>query len=403
MESPAEPVSLLIHDGELTDACALMAGLGLEFTERPGGSTSDDEARHWDLVVATPKRLLEFGTGSEDTPPTRIAILDKDSRTLRSMLQRAGIDLIVRRPVHPAALRLLILHSLYRGPEKRRARRVSVGAPVQYRMGLRRRSAILADLSVSGCRLLLEQPLPRGRDLSLSIPGEITGGRGLSLRGTVVRATGSELPGMTTNAIAFHAASGRTAERLRDLVRTHARGPATLPEGVAPGPLDSAADPPAPSPAPTARQAAPAPTPPVAAATEPPASSDSDRRNAPRHAYSEHVIALGVEAARVLLGRDISLGGMRVDPNPEVSLGDELRIALHVRAREKPLVVRAQVSRDDGANGLVLQFHELSPSTEGYLRRMVNFLPILSVRAEGEEGSGVIVSEILERRSAAAG
>jgi hypothetical protein len=50
----------------------------------------------------------------------------------------------------------------------------------------------------------------------------------------------------------------------------------------------------------------------------------------------------------------------------------------------------------------VLQFRELSPSAERYLRRMVDFLPILAVRAEGEAGSGVIVSEILERRSVAA-
>ena len=55
-----------------------------------------------------------------------------DSKTLRRRLRDAGTDLIVRRPVHPAALRLLILHSLYRGPEKRRTNRVSVGATIQY-------------------------------------------------------------------------------------------------------------------------------------------------------------------------------------------------------------------------------------------------------------------------------
>jgi hypothetical protein len=380
-------LSLLIHDGELADACALMTGLGLEFTERRGGATSEDEAFPWDLVVSTPKRLLEFGVGSQDTPPTRVAILDKDSRTLRSMLQRAGINLIVRRPVHPAALRLLLHHALYRGPEKRRSRRVSVGAPVQYRVGLRRRSAILADLSVSGCRLLSEQPLPKGRDLRLSIPAEVTGDRGLSLRGAVLRTADSELPGLTENAITFQRGSRRITERLRSVVLAHARGPAVLPDGV------TAA---LPSPAPVAI----APAPPATEQPTPP--SEPERRAESRHAYSKHVVALGVEAARVLLGRDISLGGMRVDPSPEVSVGDELRIALHVRAREKPVVVRARVSRDDGEDGLVLQFRELSPSAERYLRRMVDFLPILAVRAEGEAGSGVIVSEILERRSVAA-
>ena len=114
------------------------------------------------------------------------------------------------------------------------------------------------------------------------------------------------------------------------------------------------------------------------------------------------MIALGVEAARVLIGCDISLEGMRVDPHPDLSVGDELQIALHVRAREKPLVVRARVTRDDGEQGLVLQFYDLSQSSQAYLRRMVNFLPILAVREEGEEGAGIIISEILEHRAAEA-
>jgi hypothetical protein len=73
-----------------------------------------------------------------------------------------------------------------------------------------------------------------------------------------------------------------------------------------------------------------------------------------------------------------------------------------VRAREKPLVVQARVTRDDGARGLVLQFYDLSESSRVYLRRMVNFLSILSIREEGTEGSGIVISEILEHRAAEA-
>ena len=129
---------------------------------------------------------------------------------------------------------------------------------------------------------------------------------------------------------------------------------------------------------------------------------ECERRGDPRHQYDKHVIALGVEAARVLIGRDISLQGMRVDPHPNVSVGDELQIALHVRAREKPLVIRAHVTRDDAEQGLVLRFADLSQSNQAYLRRMVNFLPILALREEGEDGSGIIISEILEHRVAEA-
>ena len=60
METPAVPTSLLVHDGELADVCALMGQLGLEFTERRGSPKPEDEARGWDLVVSTPRRLLEL-------------------------------------------------------------------------------------------------------------------------------------------------------------------------------------------------------------------------------------------------------------------------------------------------------------------------------------------------------
>ncbi|MBW1685974.1 MAG: PilZ domain-containing protein [Deltaproteobacteria bacterium] len=380
--------SLLLHDGELADVCALMGQLGLEFTERRGSPKPEDEARGWDLVVSTPRRLLELDVGATGSQPVRIAILDKDSNTLRSMLQRAGINLIVRRPVHPAALRLLLLHSLYRGPEKRRALRVSVGAPVRYRAGLRRRSGIMADLSLTGCRLLSTHPVECGRSLRLSIPAELAGKKGFRLTGTVLRTGGSELPGVTASAIAFRKLPPKVRDRLRSTVAAHITGPAMLPEGEVLAPLSSMAE---------ALEATPGKPAGSQAAAKP-----RERRRNPRRQYEQHVIALGVEAARVLIGCDISLEGMRVDSHPDLSVGDELQIALHVRVREKALVVRARVTRDDGEQGLVLQFSNLSQSSRAYLRNVINFRPILAVSGEGEEGAGIIISEILEHRAAAA-
>ena len=68
-----------------------------------------------------------------------------------------------------------------------------------------------------------------------------------------------------------------------------------------------------------------------------------ERREEPRYSIDRRIIALGVEAARVLIGRDISLTGMRVESHELVDVGDELRLALHVRARSEPLVVQARV------------------------------------------------------------
>ena len=105
----------------------------------------------------------------------------------------------------------------------------------------------------------------------------------------------------------------------------------------------------------------------------------------------------------MLLGRDISLGGMRVEPHPDMRLGDELSIALHVRAREKPLLVKAGVARDEGEQGLVLQFLDLSEEHRSYLKRMVDYLPVLAHREGYVEAVGVVVSEIIEHKAATAG
>ena len=58
-ESPVLP-SLLIHDGELSDVAELLERLGLEHIERRGCASAEDQTTSWELVVATPKRLLEF-------------------------------------------------------------------------------------------------------------------------------------------------------------------------------------------------------------------------------------------------------------------------------------------------------------------------------------------------------
>ncbi len=373
------PASLVLHDGELADVCALLDRLALFFRERRGGANPEDLRDRWDVVIATPRRMLEFRGDAPGSDPTRIAVLERDSQTLRAMLRRAGIDLVVRRPVHPAALRLLVLHCLYRGPERRRSPRVSVGAAVRYRMGLRRRECILADLSLAGCRLLSSLDLEPGRKIWLQLPSDLAGGRGLQVEGSIVRSGPSGAEGVLSIAVSFGSPSRRVAARLEEAVRRHSEGPAVLAGGA------------------TALEKK------RLAGIEAEASEeDAERRTNPRRAYVQHVIALGEEAGRVLMGRDISLGGMRVDPHPALRVGDQLRIGLHLRAREKPLVVAAVVARDDGSAGLGLAFEALPAEALRSLRDMVAVLPILSVQ-ESAEGTGVVPTEILAQAEAPAG
>jgi hypothetical protein len=85
---------------------------------------------------------------------------------------------------------------------------------------------------------------------------------------------------------------------------------------------------------------------------------------------------------------------MRVDRAPNLEPGQVLQLAIHVTAGETPLVVRAEIVRDDGERGFALRFRNLGAPAERYLAKMVGSLPVLE---EGDgDGGGLVVSEIID-------
>ena len=364
--------TLLVHDGELADVRALLSELGLPFAERRGALAQSDLEQRWGLAIATPRRiaLLKFPGAA----PPCIAICDRDSRTLRTSLRRSGIQLMVCRPVHPAALRGLILHALYRGPERRRDARVAIGAPVSFRRGLRRRGAILADLSLGGCHLLSERAVGEGRHLTLLVPPEVSGGSAFGLRARVLRAR-QDHGGTHHLSASFDGLGERRRALLRAVLHRFAEGPAMLAAGQGSGERNAAPD---------AQPAAP----------------QAPVRTAAPAAQERRGVSLDDQAARVLLGREISIGGMRVDRDALLRLGQDVRLALHVASLDAPLVVTARVHRDEGPRGMVLRFHALSPEDTRHLTALLDALPVLDPNAK--DGAGVVVSEILEPAQAVA-
>lgn len=395
---PSNPSVLLHHDGELADVRRLLDELRAQFVERVG--TTDDvvDATDWDVIIATPRQILRVRGASARPRPKLIVVLEGDSRTLRSHLRRMRVDMMVRRPVHPAALRLLVLHTLYRGPERRRRERVSIGAEISIRTGLLPHTATLTELSMRGCRLLCDRQVERGRSIKLRLPARITGGRPLSVRGSVVRAgparessTGGSVVG-----VRFDELTPKLTLKLQSLLASHQTGPAVLPESIDEGitahievaPPDTTnelamgQDPPTKPENPTSHEA-----------------STTERRAGTRRSYDKRIVALGLQATRVLLGRDISLGGMRVDSDTELAVGDRLQIALHGMNRAEPLVIRAHVERDDPDASMVLCWEELSPQSSADLSQVIEHLPILSGEAGDEDQCGVVISEIIERKA----
>ncbi len=182
------PFVLLIDDGELEDVAKLLSELGVRPTRLVHGA----ERRGWRqperlLIVSGARALrLPHPEAQERTSFTKIAVVDRPSKTLRARIERMGFDQLICRPVHPEALRLLIESALHGGREQRSRPRFPVGCEVAWRSGLRRRRATLAEISSRGCRLLVREATRPPR-LSLLLPRELAGGRELRIPGHVVR------------------------------------------------------------------------------------------------------------------------------------------------------------------------------------------------------------------------
>jgi c-di-GMP-binding flagellar brake protein YcgR/Tfp pilus assembly protein PilZ len=381
-ESRCRADALLIHDGELDDVQALLEAMGADAVCQP--TIEPSGFADWEspprLIVASGRSALRLsiGTNVEGQGIVTIAVVDSESQTLCGMLRRQGFRYVVRRPVHHEALRLLLGRALFRGRERRDAARISLGCEVGLRFGLRRKPATLLELSRTGCRVLIPEWVEPGARLSVRIPTAVTGNRPLSLVGRVVRSERQRRASSEPNvavALRFDRLDAETRARLDALIAAHTLGPT---------PLDRKGG--------VAR--------PASAATAP-FGGVSDRRRSPRVPHRREVIALEPELSRVrhtLLGIDLSLGGIRVEPHPELALGDRVRIAIYDSASNASLVVDAEAVRDQGAQGVVLRFENVPDDARRQIERILAAPPQIE-SAGAAAGSGVVVAEMLEQQT----
>lgn len=359
---------LLLHDGELADVHALLESLGAAPVSARAHETQRLARARRDLVVTTARLALAhpdcLSNTEGDLPPARVVFASEDSPALRRQLRATGFDYLVRRPIDPAALRLLFVRLLYQGPERRRAERQYSGREVSYAIGSRSRHAILGDLSESGCRLLRAVPAREGQRIHVDVPADEAGCATLRVTGTVLRAVPARPgAGEGTIAVAFDALGDAALERLRQALRTGVVGSQAMhhSDHAAPG------------------HAAP------------------ERRRAPRGAFRKRVVALREEADRVLMGCDLSTGGMRVEPHPTLGIGERLRLAIYAEPGAEPWIVGASVVRNDVSGGLGLRFDVLPPEIARRLDAFVASLPPVEPLQRGEIGAlGAVLAQILD-------
>jgi hypothetical protein len=337
-----------------------LAEIGVEYTHLRGMAPEGVEAAppsH--LIVATARRAARLPKPVPNGPrPVRIAVAAEDSNALRRQLRSAGFDYLVRSPAHPAALRVLLLRALYRGPERRVAVRHPIGHPILYRTAFLRRPGTLLEISLSGCRLLANKAAEIDARIGVILGKEVTGDRALTLEGWVMRceSTGA---GEWEIAVAFDAL-GASEGRLRETLQRAVLGASGI------------------------------------AAAEP---DTGERRSSARGAFQGEVVELRERAARALVGRNLSAGGMLVEQNLGLRPGDETRLAIFTRSDEPPIEVRARALREDEA-GLALQFLDVPPREAERLEALVAGLPPVELLSDGEAGSlGTVVAEIVGDRS----
>jgi hypothetical protein len=370
---------LVIDDGELGDIRALLGELDAEYiwvrSDALHGVEFPMPSR---LLIATARQALRAPMrNAGEATPTRVAILTDDSSTLRARLVGCGFDYLVRRPVHPVALRLLLLRLLYRGEEKRGTKRVPMGYPVEVRRILRWRPALLADLSSRGCRLLVSRSARPDTRLTLRLPRGVTRESPLVLGGWVVRCerdphAAPELPFVA--ALAFDLLPAQVDQRLRAVLARAALGPPTLdePQRV------------------LAQQAIQPRTAREAEIVVP----RSRLRRSLRRPFSWRVVAIQQHdrAMRVLVGRDLSAGGMLVEPHPGLHCGDRVALAFW-GSPEQRLVVEAEVVRED-PEGLALHFLNAGPELATRLEAVMADDSMRKADAGGSDPAACVVAEI---------
>lgn len=338
---------VVIDEGELGEIAALLAQLGVTPHRMRWGAQA--EPAHWAalprLVIASARVALNVPI--DDVPRSQgvrgVAVCDSPSLVLQTQLHRQGYDLIVQRESHPETLRLFFGALLHRRPELRREKRRAFGAPARVWRGWRPFAATILDVASGGASVLIARAAPRGTRLRVRVAGAYTGGQALSVLGVVERVAANGDGAIL--GLRFEAIPQRKRERLDALIaRLDAGGPVADPSTAA-------------------------------SVAEGRALRRGERRKLPRQLYRGPILELdgNTDAVRnVLVGTDLSLGGMRIEPHPGLQRGQRLRVALQAPTDAEPIVLAAEVARDEGARGLALRFVDMTESAQISLRRLLD-------------------------------
>jgi hypothetical protein len=408
-----QPEILLLDDGELSGVAGVLDDMKLPYRRLRGGEIDGSLPPPGDLLVTTARHIHVVRRGSPPHGrfgrPIRIIAVQEDSTAMRRMLREMNFHLLVRLPSQDSIWRLLIHRAIYQGDERRENRRVVVGNSVAVGGEVAARDVILVDISNRGCRLLSTEPLQPHSPITIDLPEKTTGGLPLTLTGRLIRCHEEQGEDGTTSHIAAMLFEERMSEsqqtQLGTLINRWSMGPGSiiqpgesktslppLRSTVIPGlMLDEETDPAIRVGEPVAIHLS------LGGARRESDSAGSDRRSRTRGAYSGPVLAMDGPRRKVLMGRDLSAGGMRIEAMAGLEVGERFRIAIYGPSCDEPYVLEACVIRDDGESGLGLVFENVPEEIAEALEKLVACLPDVESLEDDEAcGLGAVISEILD-------
>jgi hypothetical protein len=394
----AQPSILLVHDGELHDVLEVLETMEVPFLALAGRGIPRRPPRPRSLLLTTASRAIRMPQLQElvrgSSPPVWIAFHHQDFLPFRERLKRLGVRYLVQSSACSDTVRLLLEYELYRGSERRDAARLPADQRVRYEVGGVGHRGMLLELSAEGCRIRARgTPTPETL-VAVHLPPSLGGGRPLVLPGRVVWVMPPEDGGFDRDAhfaVRFELlprGARRDLERVLEggaigtlVTRLRKRDAPRLgaePERSSEG---GSSRPPA-WPAESGRVAEEAP---------------SDRRRARRGSYALEVTARLGPGEAVVMGRDLSVEGIRVKPHASLRPGESVHLALYGGADGSPSIVPATVLRDDGERGVALRFGRLHAEQLRWLEEIVGSLsPVEALSGEGGAGP-VVPSRIVSK------